>query len=112
MTAESTERAAMDPVMVSFKPLLVKQLGDNLKEVWLFGSRARGDFHEDSDYEVVVVAEGQLKQLRTAVSDANYQILDEYQELVGSIVYTPELWERSKRGPLGMNVRAQGIRLA
>ena len=112
MITDSAHRATLDPVMVSFKSSLVKQLGSSLKEVWLFGSRARGDFHADSDYDVIVVAEGQLKQLRAIVSDANYQILDEYQELVGSIVYTPELWEKSKRGPLCMNVKAQGIRIA
>lgn len=27
----------------------------NAAEVWLFGSRARGDFHADSDYDVLAV---------------------------------------------------------
>ena len=27
----------------------------NATEVWLFGSRARGDFHENSDYDVLAV---------------------------------------------------------
>ena len=91
MSADSMEQATLDPVMLSFKASLVKQLGINLKEVWLFDSRARGDFHADSDYDVIVVAKGQLKELRAIKSDANYQILVEYQKLVGSIVYTLEL---------------------
>jgi len=61
---------------------------------------------------VLVVAEGNIKKLRTILSDANYQMLDQFQELIGSIVYTPELWERTKLGPLGMNVLQQGIRIA
>ncbi len=27
----------------------------NASEVWLFGSRARGDFHENSDYDLLAV---------------------------------------------------------
>jgi len=39
MITDSMKQAALDPVMLSFKSSLVKQLGINLKEVWLFGSR-------------------------------------------------------------------------
>jgi len=101
-----------DPVILSYKSALESTLGARLKELWLFGSRARGDFHENSDYDMIVVAEGSMKELRATVSDAGYAILDRYEELIGNVVYTPELWERSKHGPLGMNVLAHGIRIA
>jgi len=101
-----------DPVILSYKSALESTLGVRLKELWLFGSRARGDFHENSDYDMIVVAEGSMKELRATVSDAGYLILDRFEELIGNVVYTPELWERSKRGPLGLNVLTHGVRIA
>lgn len=101
-----------DPVLVKFISTLKKRLGENLREVWLFGSRARGDCHEYSDYDIIVVAEGQLKKIRSIVEEADFLVLDMYNELIGSIVYTPAIWNQSKHGPLGMNVMAHGRRIA
>ena len=101
-----------DPVLQTFVELLQSKLGPRLREVWLFGSRARGDHDEQSDYDVLVVATGELKEARAIVADADYQILTTYNELIGSIVYTPEIWQKSKHGPLGMNVLAQGRQIA
>ena len=44
---------------------------DPTAEVILFGSRARGDFHEESDWDVLVLTEGdeveiKLKQKKSA----------------------------------------------
>lgn len=43
---------------------LQQRLGSNLKEVWLFGSRARGDHLSDSDYDILIVAEGDINNIR------------------------------------------------
>lgn len=48
----------------------------SLKELWHFGSRARGDNRETSDYDKLIVAEGCLPELREIVSEANYTILN------------------------------------
>ena len=101
-----------DPVLQAFVELLHTKLGSRLREVWLFGSRARGDHDEHSDYDVLVVASGELRDTRTIVADVDYKILTTYNELVGSIVYTPDIWQKSKHGPLGMNVLAQGRQIA
>ncbi len=81
--AEDRETVTQDPIVISLKTRLQDRLGENLKELWLFGSRARGDADEDSDYDA----------------------------LVGSICFSPEAWVRSKRTPLGLNILKEGIRL-
>lgn len=43
-----------DPVLGRFRTAVAGMYGDQLARVVLFGSRARGDFNPDSDYDVAV----------------------------------------------------------
>lgn len=43
-----------DPVLSRFRAALDEMYGDQIERVVLFGSRARGDAHSDSDYDVAV----------------------------------------------------------
>jgi hypothetical protein len=43
-----------DPVLVRFRAALDALYGDRIERVVLFGSRARGDAREDSDYDIAV----------------------------------------------------------
>ena len=50
MASEVTQ----DPVLDRFRTAVTETYGDRLERVILFGSRARGDFKPDSDYDVAV----------------------------------------------------------
>ena len=56
--AGMSNTAIAEPILVRLKQELVTLYGPRLKQVLLYGSRARGDFREDSDYDVLVVLEG------------------------------------------------------
>jgi predicted nucleotidyltransferase len=43
-----------DPILKRFRAALDRLYGDRIERVVLFGSRARGDAHEDSDYDIAV----------------------------------------------------------
>jgi predicted nucleotidyltransferase len=43
-----------DPILKRFRAALDTLYGDRIERVVLYGSRARGDFHEESDYDVAV----------------------------------------------------------
>ena len=47
-------RPTDDPVLKRFRDALDALYGDRIERVVLFGSRARGDAHEDSDYDIAV----------------------------------------------------------
>ena len=47
-------RVTDDPVLRRFRAELDRVYGDRIERVVLFGSRARGDHREDSDYDVAV----------------------------------------------------------
>ena len=51
-TLESKDVSQMGPVMIALK----QGLGDSLTAVVLFGSRARGEAKEDSDWDLLVIA--------------------------------------------------------
>ena len=57
------ETPALDrwPELRPFVTKVVERYGDRLRAVLLYGSRARGEEHEESDYDVAVVLGGRLK---------------------------------------------------
>lgn len=46
--------AIADPILKRFRAALDELYGDRAERVVLFGSRARGDEHKDSDYDIAV----------------------------------------------------------
>lgn len=42
-------------LLKDLKSLLSEQFGDNVSKVLLFGSRAKGKNHQDSDYDVLIL---------------------------------------------------------
>ena len=100
-----------DPVLALFCNRLLARLGTDLKELWLFGSRARGDNQEDSDYDVLVVTAGPEADRRVVVLDEGFSILEERQKWIGLVVYSPEHWKLNHDSILGRNIIKDGIRL-
>jgi predicted nucleotidyltransferase len=47
-------RTDHDPVLDRFRAAVTEIYGDRLERLVLFGSRARGDFRPDSDYDIAV----------------------------------------------------------
>lgn len=57
-------------IAVEFKAELQKLYGDNLAELILYGSHARGDYHEESDIDFAVV----LKEIVTTPGQEIFKI--------------------------------------
>jgi len=92
-------------VIELFLGILRDNFGSSFKELWLFGSRARGDARDDSDYDMLVVVEGDLAELKRSVREAEWQCMEKLGTLVASIVYTPKIWNMAKHSPLGWNIQ-------
>ncbi len=104
-----TER---DLVIKTFKDELTRTLGNSLKEIILFGSQARGDGYPDSDYDMLVVAKGAMRELKNLVREAEWLCMEKHNALVSSIIYTPDIWSLAKESPLGWNIRREGKKVA
>jgi predicted nucleotidyltransferase len=83
-------------------------------EIILYGSRARGDETDDSDWDFLVLVDGSLDERRTdKIRHCLYEIEWECGEVLSCIVRTREEWESSlyKTMPLYKIVKSHGITL-
>lgn len=69
----------------------------NIEKAILFGSRARGDNFNDSDYDVIIVSPD-FKNIFFTKRIANlYDFWDYYPLEIEPICYTPEEFEKKKK---------------
>ena len=100
-----------DPVLVRFRKALDEMYGDRLERVVLFGSRARGDAHAESDYDVAVFLRDMDDRLAEMyrLADLSTDIIDETGEFVHAMPYHAGSYD--ERTPLMLGIRTDGIDL-
>lgn len=85
---------------------------DPQAEVWLFGSRARGDAREDSDWDFLVLTHNDLSGgRRWQFSDHLFDIELETGRMISTIVWQQRDLNRFAVTDLYANVMDEGIRL-
>ncbi|MGH6840757.1 MAG: nucleotidyltransferase domain-containing protein [Methylocella sp.] len=100
-----------DPILNRYRAALDEIYGDQLERVVLFGSRARGDAHPHSDYDVAIF----LKSLpdRWAELDRlarlRVDFLDETDAFFDTKPYPAEAY--LERSPLMLEIRQDGLEL-
>lgn len=97
--------------------LIVKQVADTLKkelkeqilDVILFGSRARGDFQSESDYDILVLVTRKTKELRDKIDEIVWEIAWEHNVVITAFIYEKSRFEKDRFEPLFMNIQKEGI---
>ena len=85
---------------------------DPRAEVWLFGSRARGDAREDSDWDFLILTQADLSSgKRWVFSDHLFDIELETGRMISTIVWPQRERRRYAVTDLYANVMEEGIRL-
>lgn len=98
-------------VVNSFVKEVEENLGDNILNIRLFGSRVRGDFHRDSDIDIFILVRERTYDIEDMVSEieVNYDI--EYGLPLSTVLYS--LFEYQKNKELGSfffeNVEKEGV---
>jgi predicted nucleotidyltransferase len=99
----------MDEQIRFFADSVRKQLGDNVKQIILFGSHARGDSHEGSDYDFVVIVGTKDKDIHDCIINIEVEFLNRFDTLSASLLYDEKEWEERMRLPIGVNIGREGI---
>jgi len=94
-----------------YAKILREKLGERIREIVLFGSRARGAPSRDSDYDVLVVVDQRTKEVREAVLDADVEMMDRHSALFAPLIYGEQEWRKIQGFPLAWNISREGIRL-
>jgi predicted nucleotidyltransferase len=82
-----------------FASLLRDELGDDLRALWLYGSRARGEAHPGSDVDLLVIADGGRNRYRRIAGDlSEAAAIAEGESPFSFSVHTHDLqWLRGRR---------------
>ena len=107
-----TNRAQQNPILKRFRVTLDEIYGDRLERVVLYGSRARGDARDDSDYDVAVFLRdigdrmAEMNRLASLATD----ILYDTGEFIHAVPYRAGFYN-DPREPLMHEIRAEGLDL-
>lgn len=82
-------------------------------EIILFGSQARGDARENSDWDILVLLD--KKRVSPAdIDEVAYPLRElgwDFGETINTILFTKEEWNRDVASPFYQNVTREGITL-
>ena len=81
---------------------------------YLFGSRARGDFRSDSDWDILILVDAArvTNEIEDKFRDELYDIELESGQIISTFIYPKDYWQKALIfSPLYKNVNKEGILL-
>jgi predicted nucleotidyltransferase len=111
MDANAPTRPTDDPLLRRYRAALDAVYGDRIDRVVLFGSRARGDAHGESDYDVAVFLKSMPDRWKELdrLADLGAEFLDETGEFFDARPYVAAAYQ--ERTPLMREIRRDGLDL-
>ncbi len=106
----------MDPRPVMLQELkrsLETFLGDQLVSVILFGSKARGDYHAESDVDVAVIVRGLTRKLKGQILDEVAELELEHHVPVSLLIFSEEEFNHLKKRErrIALDIEREGVPL-
>ena len=111
MTKSIKENNVINTVLDETVTFYHKRYGEQLVQVWLYGSKARGDYSESSDMDIMVIVDENApidKGMDTDKYNMAMSILDRYNELISVMTYTVADFN-SDAISLHKNIKREGI---
>jgi predicted nucleotidyltransferase len=85
---------------------------DPSAEVILFGSQARGDAHEESDWDVLIVTDQTVtRDYKSNIRKRFYELQVELGISIGSLFVDKQIWKEPTAMPVFLELRKDGILL-
>ena len=106
----------MDPrptILRELKRSLESFLGDQLVSMVLFGSMARGDYHDQSDMDVAVIVHGLTRRLKGQILDEVAELELEHHMPLSVLVLSEEEFNHLKKRErrIALDIEREGISL-
>ncbi len=105
----------MDTILNDFTLIAKDIYGSHLKKVILYGSYARGDYHEGSDIDIMILVDlddAEIKRIGNILSDKTYDINYDNNTMIMPIVQNIDFFNKWVRAyPFYNNVYNEGVEL-
>lgn len=102
-------------ILSSITTAYKKIYGHNLVTVLLYGSYARGDYHQDSDIDIVALVHGERIELQNKLKDIwniSSDLELEYGTIISPTVIPYDEYEKYKNDiPYYQNIQKEGVKL-
>lgn len=97
----------------SFCDMLKKAAKNSVHAVILFGSRARGEGHEDSDVDILVLLKEESYPLKIKIWDCAYKVFSETDIMVSPLVLSLNQFEKllAHERLIAVTIQKEGIKL-
>ncbi|HLP48731.1 MAG TPA: nucleotidyltransferase domain-containing protein [Candidatus Kapabacteria bacterium] len=101
----------VDRILKEFISEIHQRFGDHLKNIILFGSRARGDHLLDSDYDCLLIFDNVSPLLIDSIDDITADFIYKYNVIISAFPVSEKNYKKQSFNPLFMNIRQDGISL-
>ena len=98
-----------DNILEYFIQQLQKQLGKHLKQIILFGSRARGDNAPDSDYDCLLILDETSRLINDIIDEIAGETLYQYNGLISAFPISEKKYKQDIYNPFLINILREGI---
>jgi predicted nucleotidyltransferase len=93
MNLTADEQAWLD----AYRHALVEQYPDTIEHMMVYGSKARGEAHPDSDLDVLLIVRNEAGALRRPLRRLGYDLAVAFDAVPSILAYTQEEWDRRKQ---------------
>ncbi|MBE5899893.1 MAG: nucleotidyltransferase domain-containing protein [Lachnospiraceae bacterium] len=110
------KRSELDDIIKIVVDIYRKTYGEDIVEIILYGSYARGEEQNDSDIDIVAIVNGERKLLQDALVEVWNQVDDvsiDYETIISPTVIPYQEYMKWKEDiPYYHNIDKEGIRVA
>jgi predicted nucleotidyltransferase len=98
-----------DDALQHFMQQIREQLGNHLKQIILFGSRARGEDVPGSDYDCLIIVDEVTKALKDIIDEVTGEALYQHSAVFSAFLISEERHNRQPYNPLLINIVKEGM---
>ena len=108
-------RAEEKKVVGEYIDLIRRHFPDKVSEITLFGSKARGDSHGESDIDILIVIDSEDKKIRREIQDLCWDAMfdNDFKVFISPVIFFKKEYGQYKKWNSSFlyNVSKEGIRL-
>lgn len=100
-------------LLIHLKERLLIILGEDIKKIILFGSKARGDFDEDSDIDVAIIVTNLDKVKKKIILDEITKLELEYYTPLSTLILSEDEFEllKKRKRRIALDIEREGIEI-